>query len=422
MSGIKRRIAPNVPGVFLRTGVLKKCLLCLVLVPAVNAFAADFGLVLAPRAEYASAGEGAPGRGEAGFTGSLTPWISAALGEKASLYVSGKLTFEYAGENKARERPPVVELERAELNFRPGPALYLSLGRQRYRDSGGMIASGLFDGVSAAAGFSRARLFLGAFYTGLLYKKTAEILITEGDRERYARDLDYGSPETYFASRRILVPLGLEFPDLSPRLSLALNLLAQFDVNGSSPLHGQYLELLLGFEGPLRITLAGIGAAAERGGERTFNFAGALGADWDLPGSLTDMLHGELRWGSGAVNETIVPFMPLNGISQGTVFTPTLTGLMNARLSYTARPRETVSLSAEALAFWRTDLETFKDPELKELSTERFLGTEVSGSVVWAAQSALRFSFGGGAFFPGGAFRENAAVRWKLNGGIIISL
>jgi hypothetical protein len=419
---MKRRIVPNVPGIFLRTGRAKKTLLCLILVPVMNVFAADFGLVLAAQAEYTPNGEKAPDVKEAGFTGSLTPWVSAAPGEKTSLYLSGKLTFEYISKNKAWERPPVVELERTELNFRPVPALYLSLGRQRYRDGGGMIASGHFDGVSAAAGFSRARLFVGAFYTGLLYKKAAEILMTEGDRERYARDLDYGNLETYFASRRIFVPLGLEFPDLSPRLSLALNMLAQFDVNDSSPLHSQYLEILLGFEAPLRVTLTGIGAAVESAGKLKFNFAGALGADWDLPGFLTDMLHGEFRWGSGAVTETIIPFIPLNGISQGTVFTPTLTGLMNGRLSYTVRPHETVSLSAEALVFWRTDLETFKDPELKEPSTERFLGTEVYGSAIWAAQSALRFSVGGGAFFPGGAFRDNAAVRWKLTGGIIISL
>lgn len=72
--------------------------------------------------------------------------------------------------------------------------------------------------------------------------------------------------------------------------------------------------------------------------------------------------------------------------------------------------------------FWRTDPETFGDPELKEFSAKRFLGTEIYGSLVWAAQSALHFSLGGGAFFPGGAFRDNAAVRWKLNGGIIVSL
>jgi hypothetical protein len=416
------RIVSNVPGIFLRTGLLKKIFLYLILIPAINAFAADFGLVLAPQAEYASDGEGTPNVEEAGFTGSLMPWVSAAPGEKTSLYLSGKLTFEYVGKNRAWERPPVVELERTELNFRPVSALYLSLGRQRYRDSGGMIAAGFFDGISAAAGFSRTRLFLGAFYTGLLYKKAAEILMTEGDRERYARNLDYGNLETYFASRRILVPLGLEFPDLGPRLSLALNLLAQFDVNDSSPLHGQYLEILLGFEAPLRVTLTGIGAAVESAGKLKLNFAGALGVDWDFPGSLTDMLHGELRWGSGAINETIIPFIPLNGISQGTVFTPTLTGLMNARFSYMLRLHETVSLSAETLVFWRTDLETFKDPELKEVSAERFLGTEVYGSVVWAAQSALRFSLGGGAFFPGATFRNNATIRWKLNGGIIISL
>jgi hypothetical protein len=383
--------------------------------------AADLGLVLSPSGEYVS---DADGEGF-GFTGGVTPWFSAAIGETAGVYASGKVTFEYPHDARAWKTPPVVELERTELNFRPVQTVYISLGRHHYRDNGGMIVSGLFDGVSVNIGFTRARLLLGAFYTGLLYKETAQILITGTDRDRYAAPLDYGDFDSYFASRRILVPVAVEFPDLSSRLTLAVTVLAQFDVNGASDdLHTQYLEAVLGFEAldTLRFTVTGVGGAAETAGaDMKIHAAGAVGADWDVPGVLPDMLHGELRWGSGAVNDTVVPFIPVTGIAQGTVFSPVLPGLMNVRASYTARLYKTVSVSAEGIVFWRTDTETFKDPEL-DPAGGRFLGVEAYGSVIWAPQSALRFTAGGGAFFPGGAFREDAAIRWKVSGGMILSL
>jgi hypothetical protein len=288
-----------------------------------------------------------------------------------------------------------------------------------------MILSGLFDGLSGRFGLGGARLTLGAFYTGFLYKKTAEILMTADDRDRYAAALEYGDMESYFASRRVLASAGLEFPGLGSRLSLALEGFAQFDVNGMSAYHSQYLEARAGIEAAdvLRFTVTGIGALGERDGEEVqAQFAAALGADWDIPGSLKDMVQGELRWGSGTVNRRIGAFRPVSGIRQGEIFSATLEGLMRARLSYTARPEERFSFSLGAASFWRTDTETFIDPELDGVSKERYLGTEGFCSVVWAVQSALRVTAGGGAFIPGGAFVNEAGVRWKVHGGVTVSL
>jgi hypothetical protein len=382
--------------------------------------AADFGLVLSTAGDYMSD----PGGEGFGFTGSLRPWLSAAPGEKTGLYVSGKVTVEYEYDGQAWKTPPLFELERTELNFRPAPAVYLALGRQRYRDGGGMIASGLFDGVRGSFGLGRARLTGGLFYTGFLYKETAEILMSAGDRDRYTKVFDYGDPESYFASRRALAVLGLEFPDVTPRLSLAFEVLGQFDFNGGSALHTQYLETRLGFEaaGALRFTLAGIGALAESEGDTLAHFAAAFGTEWDVPGGLRDMAEVELHWGSGAAGGSLGPFTPVNGAAPGTVFTPSLSGLMRVRAAYTARPWGALSLSAEGALFWRTDLETFKDGELDAVSKERFLGSEICGRLIWAPQSALRCTAGGGIFMPGGAFRKDAAVRWKVNGGMIVSL
>jgi hypothetical protein len=402
-----------------RYGITRALLVFALALAAGNTAALDFGLVFSPEGEYVSgtAGEGLD------FTGSLTPWFSAALGEHTSLYLSGKLSFEY--ENQTWAKPFLAELDRTELSYRPVQRAYLSLGRQRVRDGGGMIFSGLFDGLSGGFGLGGARFSLGAFYTGFLYKKTAEIVITAGDREQYRAALDYGNPDSYFASRRVLVSSGVEFPGLGSRLSLALEGLAQFDVNGGRAYHSQYLEAALGIEAAefLRFAVTGIGAVGEEAGEDVRGqFAAALGADWDVPGALRDMVQAELRWGSGEVNSRIGAFRPVNGMSQGEIFSAALGGLMKARLSYTARPGEVFSFSLGAACFWRTDRETFIDSELEGGSKERYLGTEASCSLIWAVQSALRVTAGGGAFFPGGAFTKDAKIRWKVNGGVTVSM
>jgi hypothetical protein len=402
---------------------LKRVLLftALVMVMGGTAAAADYGLVLSGEWETV------PDANGAGFslTGNIIPWFSAAPGEKISLYVSGKAAFEYTYPKGETAEPPLFELERTELNYHPVQAVYLTLGRQRYQDSGGMIASGFFDGLSGSAGLGRIRLSLGALYTGFLYKETAKILMTAKDREQYLEPLNYGSPETYFASRRILLPLDLDFPDLASRLSLALTLLAQIDVNGAPALDTQYLEARFGFDAAdtLRFAVTGIGGMAEsEGAELRASAAAVFTADWSLPGGLADMLSAELRWGSGAVNDAVAPFMPVSSIAQGTVFTPALPGLMNLRAVYTARPHRTLSLTGEAVAFWRTDVETFKDHDLDGVSKDRFLGTEMYGSLIWAFQSALRVTAGGGVFFPGGAFVKDAGLRWEISTGILLSL
>jgi hypothetical protein len=386
--------------------------------------AADFGIVLGTDGEYA----GDEAEADFGFTGKIAPWFSAILGRSTSVHVSGKLTFKYGYGDESWEWPPLVELERTELHFRPGQTVYLTLGRQSFKDPGGMIASGLFDGLNGSFGLGRARLTGGLFYTGFLYKKTAEILMTPGDVEYYQKPLDYGDGASYFASRRIVASVTGEFPDFSSRTSLILSGLAQFDINDYEEdfaLHSQYLEARysIGATDFLRFDITGVGGLTENEESDTkLNFAASARAEWELPGKVTDMLSAELRWGGGAVNDTVGPFTPLGGIAQGLVFAPTLPGIMNLRASYAVRPHNVISLSAAVILFGRTDLETFRDSELDPDSKDRLLGGELSGQVIWAPQSLIRLNVEGAVFFPGGAFMENTGRRWKIKAGLSVSL
>jgi hypothetical protein len=385
--------------------------------------AADYGLFLNAEGSYVSdpAGKGF------GFTSGMRPWFSAALGENAGLYFSARLTAEYEYYSSAWTDPHLIELERTELDMRPLSWLRLNLGRQHYRDGAGMIASGLFDGVSGTISTGPARIFLGALYSGLQYKERVEILMSAEDRRRYHLELDYGDMDSYFASRRLLVPLWVDFPDISPHLWLSLGGLAQVDLNGQEDerLHTQYLEALLGVElaGSLRVNLGGAGCRMdfEQDGP-TRSLAGALDVEWDVPGSLTDMFSAGLRWGSGAVDSDTGPYTPVSTIAQGRIFDYGLQGLMNARARYTVRAHESMSVSVEGIFFWRSDVKTFQDSELDGASKDRFLGSEIYGSLIWSPDSALRLSAGGGVFLPGGAFLDDARPRWELRTGLAVSL
>jgi hypothetical protein len=146
--------------------------------------------------------------------------------------------------------------------------------------------------------------------------------------------------------------------------------------------------------------------------------------DWEIPGFLSDLLSAKLLWTSGRSGGGTGAFLPLGGVRSGRIFDPGLRALMSAGLSYQARPLSGFSAEAGTAYFIRTDLETLGDADLDGSSKSRSLGGEIYGSLVWVPDPAVRVGLGGGAFFPqwGGAFRGDAAVRWKLNMDLILSL
>ena len=386
------------------------------------AYALDFGLALGADGEYT----GAINLEGLSITGCAGPWVSAVLNEQVSFYISGRLAYDY-GENDEPPGALFFEPERTELHWRPAPLFSLILGRQRFRDPLGLALSGLFDGVQGAFNLEALRLSLGAFYTGLLYKETAKIIMTSADREQYEKPPDAEGLAGYFASRRMLLALTGEFPGLTPRTTLTVQGLAQLDVNAaSSALHTYYLEARFTAEPfePLHLEAGVLGELLQGGGEIQGSAAVSAGADWEVPGPLSDLLSAKFLWTGGRGGEGFSAFIPVGSLSAGAVYDPGLRALMSMGLSYRALPLGALSAGVGAGYFIRTDLETLGDADLDGASASRLLGGEVYGSLVWAPDPALRLSLGGGAFFPrwGGAFREGAPVRWKLNAGLIVSL
>jgi hypothetical protein len=293
-----------------------------------------------------------------------------------------------------------------------------------YRDPSLLAAKGRFDGADVSWDSGALRLSLGGYYTGFLYRDTANISVSPGDPVDYAAPLDYGDfADTYFAPRRALASLQIEYPGLVfTRGTLSAGILSQFDLSDApEKFNTQYallryqLALPGGFDaaaaGAASLALPGTGDAA---------FAASLEAGWMLPGALTDRLSLGVRWASGEGPSTAA-YIPVTGEAQGTVLKPELSGLMVLSAGYDARFVSSFSAGLKGRYFIRTDSLTFSDPHLK--GDSRLLGLELSLALVWAPFSDLSFNLGGGIFLPetGEALKDAPAYR-KLTLGAIFSL
>jgi hypothetical protein len=150
-------------------------------------FPQDFGIIPGQKLLFT---DGEQSSGTTEYTGTVMPWFSAPLGNKADLYVSGGLSARYEDE----EWKPLPEIYRFECIFNPLPNLRLEVGRVPFRESLSYVAAGLFDGLSAGLNTGGGRLSGGLFYTGLLYKKAAYVYMSPEDR------MDFRDKDLYFAS------------------------------------------------------------------------------------------------------------------------------------------------------------------------------------------------------------------------------
>jgi hypothetical protein len=160
----------------------KGFIIVVLLFSAVSLRAQDYGLTLR-QTPVLSDGQGAKGKEAGAFSYALTaiPWFAAPLGKKADLYLSGGISAKLEDETWT----PIPELHRFEFSYNPNQDMRIELGRVPFRESLSYIFSGLFDGAAARFNLGGGWLSAGAFYTGLLHKKTAYILMGAEDRADY---------------------------------------------------------------------------------------------------------------------------------------------------------------------------------------------------------------------------------------------
>ena len=357
------------------------------------------------------------------YSPTLTPWFSWTGSNGLSVYLSANVWLEYikyrsesAGDSGLTKPVIKPEITRFALSYR-NKNIFFEAGRVGYSDAIGFAASGLFDGLRFEAAFPAGTISAGAFYTGLLYKESAKIMMTDNDIQIFSEEWKWGSLSEYFAPRRLLASLAWDMP-LGEANTLSIEALAQFDLSGSEPaLHSQYGEIKMDFipRDNLGISAGLLFEAMENAGSFSAAF-GFLGRLWyDLPGSLSDRLSATVKFTSGAWNDTFALFTPISSVTQGSIFPGTNSGLASLSVDYNARLHRTLVADIGIRYF----MNTYNDP-----SAEGSLhGGEIWASVAWQPLDDIRVTLGGGAFFPqlGNSYPDDTGVMWKISAGLLLS-
>jgi len=376
----------------------------------------DFGILLDQNAGFGGYGT----EPKMNYSGILIPRFSALLGENGDFYASAGLRADY--ETTWTFTP---ELLRTEFSWRfPGSSL--TAGRMYYSDPLGFAAEGLFDGIQYSFYTDAGNFSAGAWYTGFLYKKRANITMNDDELEKISLDLDYNDfLNTYFAPRRALAAINWEHPGLGGLVQVNLALLGQFDLddlpNFSDALHTQYLsgKVIIPF-GSFILDFGACAELAEDSGEFSFALAGELGAAFGLPTPFEDQFSVLLRYSSGKLEDSqFAAFLPLTARYQGELLKPNFSGISMISLNYLARLNSTMSLEGFSNYFIRNDLAT-----LKLYGTDGyFLGNEFFARFLWSPFSDIQINCGAGIFLPVlGNAAPSADVLWRAELNVILSL
>ncbi len=379
----------------------------ILLLGAVSARAADFGLALSL----------APKVSDEGFnlTVLATPWFSALLGESGDLYLSGIVKLETTFESAT----VLLDLGRSQLKLRPSPGTSWEFGRMPFADESGFVASGLLDGARWTGSLGSLGASAGLFYTGLLNKKSAEIVLTAAD------GADFLDADRFFAPSRLLAVLSAG-PRRPPAFlsRLSVQAVGQFDLRGGSDtLHSQYLTLAAGIPAgdAFGFDLTAVLALAEpSGADLAVHAAGSVQVFWDPPGTLRDQAYLGIRAATGADGG----FPNVTALEQGRVFTPGPAGLASGRIGYKVRPSDALAADAQAVGFLRFPDGGPADADLDPGSDSAWLGAELYASLTWTPFSDLSVLAGAGIFLPasGGAFLPDTPARWLLSAAAVLSL
>jgi len=389
--------------------------LCLLLVLVPLSHAVDFGVIVDQSAGYGGAGDDAA----ADYTGAVVPRFSTLIGEAGDLYVSAGFTVDY-GNDVITFVPELLRTEFSWLFSFGG----LKAGRMHYADPLRLIADGLFDGAQFTINTGVGTFGAGAWYTGLLYKRRAEIAMTPEEIEAYALEPDYKNfSDSYFAPRRLVAALDWEHLSLGSEgrlgpLQVRAAFIGQFDL-GNGGLNSQYLAGKVTL--PLSVLSIDLGSCLELL-QNNGTFATAAAAEFDvqlpLPTPLQDRLSFMARYSSGGKGDAAAAFLPLTTKAQGEIFEVKLSGISLLFLEYVARIIPALSAGVSSTYFIRSDLETYTTYPPIQDGGGYFLGNEFFARLMWNPFSDLQISLGGGAFLPsmGNAAPDaDAAGRIELN-------
>jgi len=373
----------------------------------------DFGMLLNQNAGYGGFGS----EGNFDYSIGVVPRVTGLIGQTGDFIVSGGFELDY---NDGWGYVP--ELLRTELSFHTG-ALALEIGRIYHSDPLGFIAEGLFDGAKLAYNSEAGTFSAGAWYTGLLYKKRANIALTSEEQKANNTSLNYSDfAETYFAPKRFLGALGWEH--LGGSVQTRASILGQFDFIGEKPLNSQYAVVKLTMPvSAFSFDLGGCLELLQNNGELKTAFAAEAGVAYTPPASFKSRLSLLARYSSGG-DGALTAFTPFTTKGQGNILGAKLSGLSVISLDYIARLHPALSASLASSYFIRNDFISYNGYPLPDGDSDgNFLGNEFFARLVWGPVSDLQVSLGGGMFMPSlGNVAPKADNLWRVELGVVFSL
>jgi len=355
------------------------------------------------------------------YSGSLVPRVSGLIGEKGDFYLSAGVEAAYQDGLSF-----IPELLRTEFTFRSS-ALAVKAGRMYHSDPMGLIASGLFDGARVSYDSAIGSFYAGAWYTGLLYKKRANIEMTDADSDLTNSPLDtddFGG--TYFAPKRMVAGLGWEHLSLGGEASASAALLGQFALSGGEALNSQYVagKIIL----PVKAFSFGLGGSFEliqQENKSGTGFLAELGIGFTPPIPLSSKLSLLARYASGASGGEAFAFKPVTTIGQGNILGAKLSGVTMIQADYSARLLDTLQAGISSSLFILNDSKTYSGYPLPEGKSGdgNLLGNEFFARLLWSPFSDIHVNLGGGIFLPSmGDSAPNTGSSWRVELNAILLL
>jgi len=353
------------------------------------------------------------------FKADILPRLSFLIGDNADFYLSAGLSL-----GVDEDFYYVPELLRTEFNIRFGNA-GIKVGRMNYSDPFSFILCGLLDGAQFNLNSAMGKFTVGAWYTGLLYKKNVNINMTDNDFAINSMPIDYNDFfNSYFASKRMIMALEWDHPSIGEALHLNAAAICQIDLADSDQYNNQYFIFKAGI--PVNSFLFELGGGLEFSQSDNMSnmaFAGDLGVSWMLPTSIISRLSFNAKIAGGKIDDTFDAFTPVTTKYFGNILKHKMSGLSVLSLDYSARLAETFGLNISALYFVRNDLGTFSGYPLASGSEGYFLGPEVFARMVWSPLSDLQFNLGGGAFLPVlGDAGPGEKIQWRVELTAILAI
>jgi len=359
-----------------------------------------------------------------GLNVDLWPRLFMMIGDDADLVVSAGLSLRY--EDKFHFIP---ELLQTNFTYRFGVS-GIRVGRMSYADPLSYAAEGLFDGLQFFYSGNAGRFNVGAWYTGFLYKKNANITMTKKEMLIFDEPVNYEDfSNTYFAPARMIGAIGWEHPSLGEVVHLSAAALGQFDLTDEdTKYNSQYLMIKAAIpKGEFLFEVGGSVSVSqtidEIKNETGVSFAGEAGFYWLPPLGVTNRISVTGKYASGKKEDSYDAFNPITTRYVGNLSEYRFSALSVLSVNYSARFAKSFGAALTASYFIRNDLGTITSYPVTPNSDGYFLGPEAYLRMLWSPMSDIQFNFGGGAFFPSlGDAGSDEPLRWRADLKVIIAI